>query len=259
MSRGFFNIVSRLLTLVAVILIFTAIWIVYDGINDMGTKADCAVVLGAGVLANGQPSEVLRERLDRAIEAYRAHEVPVIIVSGADHVEGHDEASSMAKYLRSHNVPEKAIIEDHEGTNTDATAHDVARIMAQHHFQSVMVVTSYYHITRTKMALRREHVTDISQAHAGVVAKEDAFNIGREVVDVLYHFIRYELVPATQQATSAVVSEAHNLGGQISSATKSVENNGQSTVEKQAAKLPGHHDEPEPTNAAPATPAPAAQ
>jgi vancomycin permeability regulator SanA len=227
MIRWLFRTALQLLLLVAVVLVFTAVWIVYDGLNDTGNSADCAVVLGAAIRADGQPAEVLRERLDRAVQLYRDQKVANIIVSGADHVEGHNEADGMAAYLKSHGVPAKAIIEDHGGTNTDGTARGTAKIMRDHHFKSVMIVTHYYHITRTKMALKREGVTGISQVHAGTVTKADAFNIAREVVDIYYHLVRFYLGPAAAKASVTAQAEAVKVTTQIQSETHNMENNAQ--------------------------------
>jgi len=231
MIRGFF----WLLTLAALALVFTAIWLVYDGLNDSdsGDKADCAVVPGAAVPADGQPSPVLRQRLDRAIEAYRAGRVPFIIVSGADQVEGEgfSEAGAMGQYLNAHGVPGLAVIEDHHGVNTDATARDVAELMRRHGFRSVLIVTSYYHITRTKMALQREGVRDIAQVHAGVVNKEDAFNIAREVIDIYYHLCKFYVGPAAQKAVIVATAAAQQIGSQIGSETHKVEQTGEKTVQ----------------------------
>jgi vancomycin permeability regulator SanA len=229
MIRGFF----RLLTLAALAVVFTAIYVVYDGLNDSGDKADCAVVLGAAVRADGQPSAVLRQRLDRAIEVYRAGRVPVIIVSGADQVEGEgfSESGAMGQYLNAHGVSGLAVIEDHHGINTDATARDVAELMRLHGFRSVMIVTSYYHITRTKMALKREGIHAIAQVHAGVVNKDDAFNIAREVADIYYHLFKYYLGPAAQKAAVEAAAAAQQLGSQLSSETHKVEQTGEKTVQ----------------------------
>jgi vancomycin permeability regulator SanA len=229
MIRGLFGLLWRLLIFAVVVLLGTAVWIVYDGLNDTSGAADCAVVLGAAVRSDGQPGPALRERLDRAIELYRAKTVPVIIVSGADHIEGdgYSEAAGMASYLRAHEVPADAIIEDHKGVNTDATARDLAGIMESRHFHSVTIVTSYYHITRTKMALRHEGITGFTQAHAGTVRKEDAFSIAREVADIYYHLFKYYLspylAPAAEKATVTLKSEAEQLNSELQAEKKKVD------------------------------------
>lgn len=226
MLRGLFRFLLQLITLALVVAVLTGVWIVYDGINDQGDTGDCAVVLGTGVKANGTPGPVLHGRLDRAVQLYLAHDVPLIIVSGADHVGGNNEASAMAAYLETQGVPATAIIQDHDGVNTDATAHDTAAIMRERGLHSVVVVTSYYHIARTKMAMRREGVTIIGQAHSGVVDKQDAFPIAREVADIYYHLFKYYLAPATTKAVAAAQVEAAKLQEQISSSVEKVQDQG---------------------------------
>ena len=71
--------------------------------------------------------------------------------------------------------------------------------MKSHRFQSVMVVTDYYHMTRTKLALLHEGITEIGKAHVGKLRKEDAWKIGREVV-ALYDYIgKIYLLPAAKK------------------------------------------------------------
>jgi hypothetical protein len=90
-----------------------------------------------------------------------------------------------------------------------------------------MVVTHYYHITRTKMALRREGISHISQAHAGTVTKKDGFNIAREVADIYYHLFKYYLGPAAAKAGVEAQSEAVKLSSQLQSETHQMESNAQ--------------------------------
>jgi vancomycin permeability regulator SanA len=219
MIRWLFRSLSQLIVFVFVVLVLTAVWIVYDGLNDSSGSADCAVVLGAAIKADGQPAEVLRERLDRAVQLYRDNKAPIIIVSGADHVEGHNEATAMAQYLKSHEVLASGIIEDHGGTNTDGTARGVAKIMKEHHYKSVMIVTHYYHISRTKMAFKREGISQVLQVHAGTVTKADAFNIAREVADIYYHLYKYYLGPQVAQASVVATDEAVRITSQLQSET----------------------------------------
>jgi vancomycin permeability regulator SanA len=200
MIRGLFSLIFRLITLAVIILIGTAIWIVYDGLNDSGDHADCAVVPGGGVLRSGLPGPILRGRLDRAIELYRAGKFPLIIVSGATKLGGYDEPAAMSNYLIEHQVPATAIVQDKIGAHTSDTGEDVARIMKERHLQSVMVVTNYYHITRTKLALKHGGLHDIEQAHVGVVQKEDAYMIARETVALYYYIGKFYLVPAAEKA-----------------------------------------------------------
>jgi vancomycin permeability regulator SanA len=200
MIRGLFRLIFRLITLALLVLIGTAIWIVYDGLDDQGTHADVAVVPGNGIKRDGTPGPILRDRLDRAIELYDKGEFPLIIVSGATKLGGYDEPAAMSNYLVEHQVPATAVIQDKVGIHTSETGDDVARIMHARGLHSVMVVTNYYHVTRTKLALRHAGIHDIEQAHVGVVRKDDAPMLAREVLALYYYLGRFYLVPATEQA-----------------------------------------------------------
>jgi len=218
MIRGFFRLIFQIILLAILVFIGTGVWLVYDGLNDQGDRADCAVVLGHAVKADGQPGPILRARLDRAVTLFRDGKVPLIIVSGASHVDSHDEATSMARYLVAHQVPMPNIIEDHGGFNTDGTAKDVAALMHKFRLRSVMVVSHYYHITRTRLALKHDGITEISTAHVGTVRKEDAFNVAREVVGIYYYLFKYYLKPATDKATVQASVVADQVKDKLQSA-----------------------------------------
>jgi vancomycin permeability regulator SanA len=231
MIRGLFRLIFQLLLLAILVLIGTGVWLVYDGLNDKGDHADCAVVLGHAVKADGQPGAVLHERLDRAVELFRDGKVPLIIVSGASHLDSHDEAASMARYLEEHQVPALNIVEDHGGLNTDGTARGVAQIMRELHFHSVMIVTHYYHITRTKLALQHAGITDISQAHVGAVHKEDAFNVAREVVGIYYYLFKYYVKPEADKASVQAEAVTEQLKEKIQSAADTAKEKAKETTD----------------------------
>jgi len=191
--RRLFNAIFQLLTAALVIFLFTAVWIVYDGLNDLGEKADVALVSGHSEAAQGASEP----RLDLAVKLYHAGEFPSLIVTAATG-SNHEGSAGMGAYLESHSVPSDAIIEVHRET-TQGSAREVAAIMKLHQFQSVMVITDYYRMTRMKLALNHEGITEIQKAHVGTLRKEDAWNIGREVV-ALYEYIgRTYLLPAAEK------------------------------------------------------------
>ena len=218
MIRGFFRLIFQILVLAILAVIGTGVWLVYDGLNDKGEHADCAVVLGHAVKADGQPGVILRQRLDRTVELFRDGKFPLVIVSGASHLNSHDEATSMAQYLEEHQIPAASIVEDHGGFNTDGTARGVAEIMRQYHIKSVMIISHYYHITRTKLALRHEGITDIDQAHVGTVRQEDAFNVAREITGIYYYLFKYYLKPAADKATVQAEAATQQLREKVQSA-----------------------------------------
>ena len=159
--------------------IHTAI-ILIDGLNDELQPVDIAVVLGNKVELDGQPSERLQARLDKAVELYHEGYFPLIVVSGGIGMEGFDEAEVMKAYLVSKDVPEEHIIEDPAGYNSGMTAQNTKQIMDQQGLDSVMIITQYFHISRTKLAFKSEGVEEIYSAHARIFELRDVYSIIRE-------------------------------------------------------------------------------
>lgn len=155
-------------------------YIVADGLNDEIAAADAAVVLGNTVERNGQPSERLKARLEKAVELYEKNLVGKIIVSGGFGAEGFEEADVMRDYLVSRNVPENSIILDKNGYNTHKTAVSTKQIMQSRNMQSVIVVSQYFHITRSRLAFQKAGIENIYAAHANYFEWRDAYSVLRE-------------------------------------------------------------------------------
>lgn len=65
---------------------------VYEtGQENSMPKADCILVLGAGMKPNGEPSLMLRDRLNRAIELYRAGVSDRFLLTGDHGRKGYNE------------------------------------------------------------------------------------------------------------------------------------------------------------------------
>ena len=110
---------------------------------------DCIIVLGAYVKNNGQPSDMLRDRLDTAITLYNAGISDRILVSGDHGRAEYNEVGIMKKYLVENGIPESDIFMDHAGFSTYDTmcrAKDV--FLTESHYKRVVVVTQEYHLYR---------------------------------------------------------------------------------------------------------------
>ncbi|MFG3000190.1 vancomycin high temperature exclusion protein [Streptomyces sp. NPDC048340] len=79
--------------------------------------AEVAVVFGAG-LWNGRPTPYLADRLDAAVELYRAGKVKVVLVTGDNSRTEYDEPDAMRAYLTEHGVPDGRIVSDFAGFDT---------------------------------------------------------------------------------------------------------------------------------------------
>lgn len=177
------RLAKRLLLTAVVILAWFAVHtavILTDGLSDELKQADVAVVLGNKVEESGEPSERLKARLDKAAELYDKGYFDHIIVSGGIGQEGFDEAQVMKSYLVQAGIPEESIIEDNKGINSDWTARNAARIMDEAGWESAMVISQYFHISRTKLAFKRMDIGPLYGAHADYYELRDVYSILRE-------------------------------------------------------------------------------
>ena len=175
--------IKRLFILVAILFIWFIIhtaFVVIDGLNDELKPVDVAVVLGNKVDANGQPSERLKARLDKSVELYEGGYFTFIIVSGGIGKEGFDEAKVMKSYLIDKGITEDKIIEDSNGYNSFMTAQNTSKIMDELELDSVMIITQYFHITRTKLVFRKMGIEEVYSAHAKIFEFRDIYSIMRE-------------------------------------------------------------------------------
>lgn len=154
--------------------------IVIDGLNDELLSVDVGVVLGNKIELNGQPSKRLKGRLDRAVELYKDKYFKYIIVSGGVGKEGFNEAQKMKEYLIKTGVEENKIILDSNGYNTLMTARNSRVIMEEMNLNTVMIISQYYHITRTKLAFKKVGFDKVYSAHSKIFEIRDIYSLVRE-------------------------------------------------------------------------------
>lgn len=182
---------QRICTLMIAWLTITTIAILYDGLIDNVALSEMGVVLGSKVNEDGTPSPRLKARLDKAVELYQQGTLKSILVSGAIGKEGHDEAKIMREYLLSKGISESVIYTDSLGENTIATAKNTSKIMHQYGINHVLVISQYFHIARTRMALKYCGVQNIYSAHPAYFEWRDLYSIAREIVALHYYFFSH--------------------------------------------------------------------
>ena len=163
--------------------------IVWDGLSDRIEPVDVAIVLGSSV-ENGHPLPRLRARLNKAVELYRAHDFDNVIVSGGIDPNHQNEAEIMKAYLVEKGLPADHIFADPGGSNTWHTGENARVIMRKHQMRTAMAISQYFHITRTKLALRHFNIDCTAWAHANYYEPHDILSIGREVVGFYVYGIR---------------------------------------------------------------------
>lgn len=171
------------------ILAGTAI-LVAAGLRDNIGKADAGLVLGSKVELDGTPSARLRARLDRTLELYNAGQFPKVITSGGVGKEGFDEAAVMRDYLVARGVPTEHVIVDSDGMTTFASARNMLQIARQQRIKSVLVVSQYFHIPRSRLALHRFGISTVYSAHARIFELRDIYSSFREFFGYLSYLFR---------------------------------------------------------------------
>ena len=130
-------------------------------------SAPVAIVLGAAVHADGQPTPWLAHRLDTAADLYTNGRVEAILVSGDNRRAGYDEPTVMRSYLLSRGIPEQAIALDYAGFDTYDTCVRARRIFG---IERALLVTQDFHEPRA-VAICRSVGLDVdgvgdSRAHS---------------------------------------------------------------------------------------------
>lgn len=110
-----------------------------------GLGADCALVLGCGVYADGTPSPMLADRLDAGIALYESGAVKKLLVSGDHGSDEYDEVNVMRSYCLERGVPSEDIFMDHAGFSTYDSVCRAKKVFC---VNSVVIVTQKYHLSR---------------------------------------------------------------------------------------------------------------
>ena len=155
---------------------------IVDGLTDEKKSADIAVILGNKVNPDGTLSKRLLKRLERAIDIYNAERVDLLIVSGGFGKEGHYEAEVMKNHLVNSGVPERDIVVDNYGINTRATVDNTLALQDSLKFRSVIVVSQYFHLTRTKKLFRNRGIAEVSGVSPQYFEFRDVYSLMREFV-----------------------------------------------------------------------------
>ncbi len=103
-----------------------------------------AVVFGAGLRRDGQPTTVLADRVATAVELYKLGRVSRLVLSGTVR-ENYDEPGSMRALALQLGVPDEAISLDPAGSRTFETC-----LHVRQHYGSapVLLVSQAYHLPR---------------------------------------------------------------------------------------------------------------
>lgn len=120
-------------------------------VGDDALPVRPVVIVPGAMVHGGRPSAVLSDRLDCALEVYRAG-ARRILVSGDHGGAGYDEVHAMRDYLRARGVPDGDVFMDHAGFRTLDTLERARRVFRVH---EAVVCTQALHAPRTAFLARR--------------------------------------------------------------------------------------------------------
>lgn len=107
---------------------------------------DCIVILGCAVRENGNPSDMLADRLQRGIALYQQGSAPKLIMSGDHGSKFYDEVNTMKQVAIDAGVPSNDIFMDHAGFSTYESLYRAKEVFDA---DKVIVVTHNYHLYRS--------------------------------------------------------------------------------------------------------------
>jgi len=157
-----------------------AIFITIDGLTDHHQNADLAVVLGSKVNIDGTLSERLEKRLESGLELYNKGRVKKILVSGGLGKEGYFEGTKMKDFYLKNGVPDSLILVDNMGNNTISTVENTLALKDSLYFKSIIVVSQYFHVTRTKMLFKERDFYEVGSVSPNYFEFRDFYSLTRE-------------------------------------------------------------------------------
>ncbi|MFQ5664121.1 MAG: YdcF family protein [Terriglobia bacterium] len=118
-------------------------WVVDEPLE----KAQAIVVLGGDT--------VMGDRVRHAVKLYQAGYAPRVVLSGASIRSYFSEAELMQREATNLGVPaEHLIVARHNTQSTLKEAQELRRVLTEHNFRKIIVVTSNYHTRRVRRIFR---------------------------------------------------------------------------------------------------------
>lgn len=104
-----------------------------------------AIVFGAGLQRNGQPTLVLRDRVAKAAQLYQSGKVKKLLMSGDNRFIDYNEPQAMSDYAKTLGIPAEDIVLDFAGRSTYETCYRAKAIFG---VREAILVTQRFHLPR---------------------------------------------------------------------------------------------------------------
>jgi SanA protein len=110
------------------------------------------LVFGAGYWADGTPSDVMKDRVEAAVDLYRSGKVRLVLFSGDNRFADYNEPAKMREYALSLGLPAEAIVLDYAGRRTYDSCYRARDIFG---LTEALLVTQRYHLPRALYTCQR--------------------------------------------------------------------------------------------------------
>lgn len=117
-------------------------------------STDTIIILGYPSKKEGQPSAILRSRLDKGIELYKKGIASNIILTGSAVRNKNVEAEVMADYCIKAGIPADKLTLEKNAQNTYQNALFTRKIMKARHYRTGTIVTSDFHVHRSRFIFK---------------------------------------------------------------------------------------------------------
>ena len=186
---GWFKGIITGILCVGLILFFAVEGMIFSQYNaEAAPGADYCIILGAQLKTTG-PSEVLRRRLDRAIEYLNNNvDTKVIVSGGQGRNEPAAEAVGMKEYLMNAGIAEDRIILEALSGNTYENL-SFSKNLIDSEDARVVIVTNNFHVFRAVKIAQKQGYKNVEGLAASAVTGLLPNNLLREFAGVLKDFI----------------------------------------------------------------------
>ena len=123
--------------------------------QNLPPKLDLIIALGYKLNPDGHSNDVIRYRVEKAVELYKMGISKKILFSGGKGNSNISEAEFMANMAEDFGVPKESIFQENFSNNTIENLENSIKVMKLNNWHSAVIVTSPYHTMRTKMLLSK--------------------------------------------------------------------------------------------------------
>ena len=168
--------------------LFGDLWILISGRQDPflhqaeGAAPQWIVVPGASVHRDGTLSPILRDRMEKALEAARAWPRSRVLLSGTSIAGGYSEPEAMRKWISAQGISSDRIVLDRAGFDTKSTIEHLGPPSGD-----IVIVSQDWHLPRALWRARAE-----GWSARGLIASQEGwglrYRLREHLVRALYFF-----------------------------------------------------------------------